>query len=371
MKKVLFVATVVKTHIMEFHIPYLKMFKEKGWETAVAAKNDYEDQYKCKIPYCDKYYNIPFERSPLSIGNLYAYRMLKKIVDMETYNIIHCHTPVGAMIARLAGRKARKKGTRIIYTAHGFHFYKNAPFFNWLVFFPVEWLCSFLTDTLITINEEDYLFAKKHMHAKQVKYVPGVGIDLEKSDKEMVDAPKKRLEMGVPEGKIWVLCVGELTPNKNHENLIKAIADIPQIYLTIAGSGELCSQLLEKINDLGLENRVKLLGYRQDVLALCKAADVFAFPSFREGLSLALMEAMACKKPIVCSKIRGNTDLIHAEGGELFDPFSVDEIKIALNKAIKRDWNEMGKNNAERIKKYSLENVKKEMEEIYNFEENC
>ena len=161
MKKVLFVATVVKTHIMEFHIPYLKMFQDMGWETAVAARNDYEDPADCKIPFCDTYYDIPFERLPWKAANIKAYRELKAIIDREHFDIIHCHTPVGAMIARLAARDARKRGTKVIYTAHGFHFFKGAPVKNWLMFYPVEWLLAPLTDVLVTINKEDYAFAKK------------------------------------------------------------------------------------------------------------------------------------------------------------------------------------------------------------------
>lgn len=130
MKKVLFVATVVKTHIMEFHIPYLKMFQDMGWETAVAARNDYEDPADCKIPFCGTYYDIPFERLPWKAANFRAYRELKAIIDREHFDIIHCHTPVGAMIARLAARDARKRGTKVIYTAHGFHFFKGAPVKN-------------------------------------------------------------------------------------------------------------------------------------------------------------------------------------------------------------------------------------------------
>ena len=168
MKKVLFAATVVKTHIMEFHIPFLRMFQQAGWETAVAARNDYEDPGDCVIPCCDRYYDIPFERSPLKPGNLRAYRDLKRVIDEGKYNLIHCHTPVGALLTRLAALRVRKKGTKVIYTAHGFHFYRGAPILNWLVYFPAEWLCGFFTDVLITINREDYAFAQKHIHAGKV-----------------------------------------------------------------------------------------------------------------------------------------------------------------------------------------------------------
>lgn len=108
MKKVLFVATVVKTHIMEFHIPYLKMFKEMGWETAVAARNDYENPSDCVIPYCDTYYDIPFERNPLKLGNMKAYKRLEKVIDDGGYDIIHCHTPVGAMLTVLPRRRQER-----------------------------------------------------------------------------------------------------------------------------------------------------------------------------------------------------------------------------------------------------------------------
>lgn len=189
MKKVLFVATVVKTHIMEFHIPYLKMFKEMGWETAVAAKNDYEVPEDCVIPYCDTYYNIQFERNPMALGNIKAYKCLKKVIDEGEYDIIHCHTPVGAMMTRLAAKQARKKGTKVLYTAHGFHFFKGASAVNWLVYYPVEKWLSRYTDVLITINKEDYARAQT-FKAGKVCYVPGVGIILKDSPLDMLTEMK-------------------------------------------------------------------------------------------------------------------------------------------------------------------------------------
>ena len=179
MKKVLFVATVVKQHINVFHLPALKLFKDYGWETSVCARNDFDNSDDCKIPYCDNYYDIPFERNPLKIKNISCYREIKKLIEQNQYDIVYCHTPVGGAVARLAARKSRKKGTKVIYMAHGFHFYSGAPIINWLVYYPVEKWLSRYTDILITINKEDYQRGLK-FKAKRIEYVPGVGIDLTK-----------------------------------------------------------------------------------------------------------------------------------------------------------------------------------------------
>ena len=158
-KRVLIIATVVKTHIMQFHIPTLKLFKDMGWETAVAARNDYENPEDCQIPYCDRFYDIPFERSPFMPQNVECYKKLKDVIDQGDYQIIHCHTPVGGVLGRLAARKARKKGTRVLYTAHGFHFYQGAPLKNWLMYYPVEKLCSFFADDIITVSPKNTMIS--------------------------------------------------------------------------------------------------------------------------------------------------------------------------------------------------------------------
>lgn len=315
-KKVLFVATVVKTHMMQFHIPYLKMFQEMGWETAVASKNDYENPEDCQIPYCDAYYDIPFARLPWKRSNIRAYRMLKKIIDEGNYDIIHCHTPVGAMIARLAALSARKKGTKVIYTAHGFHFFKGAPLLNWLLFYPAEWLLAPVTDVLITINKEDYARARKQLRAKRIEYVPGVGIQTEKFRERSIDRKAKRASLGYGDADFLLLTVAEMTPNKNHITILKALAllkergDLGSIHYLICGRGEMWESLEQSARELGIDDHVNFLGYRTDAPELYQASDLFLFVTLREGLSVALMEAMSSGMPIVCAKIRGNTDLI-------------------------------------------------------------
>lgn len=333
MPRVLFVATVVKTHIMEFHIPYLQMFQEAGWETAVAARNDYEDPADCAIPYCDCYYNIPFARNPLHPSNVKAYWKLKKVIDEGGYDIIHCHTPVGGMLGRFAARHTRRRGTRVIYTAHGFHFYHGAPLLNWLVYYSAErWMARY-TDVLITINQEDYARAQ-HFRARQVYYVPGVGIDLTHfappADEDVwrQESMGKRKELGLQPDDYVILSVGEVNKNKNHEVIIRAIGQIKthshkayrHLHYLICGKGPMEPELRKLAHILDVKDHIHFLGYRSDICQICQASDLFVFMSLREGLPVALMEALACGLPVVCSAIRGNQDLVvDGENGILSD----------------------------------------------------
>lgn len=372
MKKVLFVATVVKTHIMEFHIPYLKMFKEMGWETAVAARNDYENPADCVIPYCDIYYNVPFERNPLKPGNLKAYNELKRVIDDGEYDIIHCHTPVGAMLTRLAAKQARKKGTKVFYTAHGFHFYKGAPAINWILYYPVEKWLSRYTDVLITINKEDYERAKT-FKAGKVCYVPGVGIDLKKFNAGYVNKEQKRKEIGVSADDFVLLSVGELIPRKNHEVVIRALSVLKQldklnhIEYVICGRGAYEADLRKLAEGLDVADHVHFLGYRNDISEICNCADLFVFMSHQEGLPVALMEAMACGLPAVCSNIRGNTDLIEDGVTGLLANNTPEEVAQSISK-MKNDTalrNRVASAALQKIKQFDLSSVEDEMSKIY------
>ena len=299
-KKVLFVATVVKTHINTFHLPFLKMFKEYGWEVHVAAKNDFVDE-PCVIPNCDRHFDIDFARSPFSKSNIKAYKQLKQIIETNHYDIIHCHTPVAGVLTRLAARTA--KGTTVIYTAHGFHFYQGAPLINWLVYYPVERVCGKFTDKLITINQEDYHRANSWSlrNNGKIYYVPGIGVDLEEIQNISINKVQKKKEIGISNDVKVLLSVGELNKNKNHEIIIRVLSKLTNknfIYL-ICGNGELKEYLKNLAKELGVSDKVKFLGYRKDVLEIYKIADLFLFPSKREGLPCSLIEAMACGLPCV------------------------------------------------------------------------
>lgn len=363
MGKILFVATIDE-HIRHFHLPFLKWFKENGYEVHVAS-NGME-----QLPNVDCKFNLPFERSPFKANNFLAYKKLKSLLNLHNYKLIHCHTPMGGVVTRLAANKSRKNGTRVIYTAHGFHFYKGAPLKNWALYYPIEYLLSGATDTLVTINKEDYSKARQTFKTKDIKYIPGVGVDLEKFIKDCVKKEAKRTELGIAQDSFCVLSVGELNENKNHEVIIKAIAKLnnPQISYIICGVGESEDKLKKLIKSLNLESQIKLVGYRKDIVEICKISDVFAFPSLREGLPLSLMEAMASGLPTICSRIRGNVDLVNEnKGGFLVEPRDIDgyaeAIKELYNSPILRK--NFSQYNLEYIKAFSFNEVLEDMTNLY------
>ena len=372
-KRVLFTATVVKQHIMTFHTPYLRMFQEMGWETAVAASNDYDDPSELNIPFCDRYIEIPFERIPWKAGNIRAYRQLKALIDEGNFDIIHCHTPVGGLITRLAAASARKKGTKVLYTAHGFHFHKGSSLFSWLAYYPVEWLMAHLTDVLLTMNREDYELAQKQMHAKKVLYVPGVGIDTSRFASHREDRTEKRQELGFSPEDFLILTVAEMTKNKNHATVLNALAllkdkaEFEHMKYLICGQGEQEQALRQQAKDLGIADHVVFLGYRKDVPAVCRCSDLFAFMSYREGLPVALMEAMSCGLPTVCSGARGNTDLVEngVEGRIVENDARVLADTILELYRDPESRSRFGLAATEKVKQFDRKNVHRIMKDIY------
>ena len=360
MKKVLFVATVT-VHINSFHIPYLKMFKEKGYEVHVASFGEE------KIEYCDKHFNIPFARFPLKPQNYRAYKELKKIIEDNNYETIHCHTPVGGVLTRLAARKERKNGTRVIYTAHGFHFFKGAPLLNWLIYYPLEKWLSKYTDCLITINQEDYDMARRKFKAKQIELVHGIGVDESKFDFEMTEGEKHELResLGLKEDDFVLIQIGELNKNKNQIMAINAMRDLvkenSKIHLLLVGRGILENFYKQKINEYNLSNNVHLLGYRKDIPELLNISDVLLSLSYREGLPVNLIEGLMCGLPIICTDCRGNRDIVSgiANGYKVFNERDI-ILNIINNKNIKK------MKNREIIKRYELDTIKESMKKIYD-----
>lgn len=364
--KILYVTTVGAT--MNFFRNFIEELTLAGHTVDIATNDstrkvpDYYKDFGCRV------FSLPCSRSPINKGNWDSVGQIRKLVEEEKYDIVHCHTPIAAACTRLACRKLRKtQGVRVFYTAHGFHFYKGAPLKNWLFYYPIEKICSNFTDILITINKEDYAFAKKNLNAKKTEFVPGVGIDISKIDNVQVDRNAKRQEIGVPQDAVLFTSVGELSVRKNHKLMIEAIAktDNKKIHYVIAGIGAMDSELRSFAEEHKIAHRVHLLGFRKDIAEIYKASDACCLPSFQEGLPVSVMEAMACGLPVICSRIRGNTDLIDSSGGVLFNPNSVDECYQALVDVLNSDMEQLGKVNKERVANYSVDKITLKMKNLY------
>lgn len=365
-KKILFCATI-DIHFFAFHLPYMKWFKAQGWEVHVAASGN------LSLPWCDKKFDIPFSRSPFRKSNFKAYRMLKELIDTNGYDIIHCHTPMGGVLARLAARGARKGGTKVIYTAHGFHFYKGAPLLNWLLYYPAERFLAPLADCIITVNGEDYAFAKKHIRAGRIEYVHGVGVDLSRF---APPAPEVRADLrkeyGILESDFVLIYVAEYNWGKDHAALLEAMkilgSEVPA-RLLLAGHGVLFDEMKSKAEELGIGGKLSFLGQRKDIPRLLAASDAYVCTSLREGLPVSVMEAMACSLPVISTDIRGSRDLItDGINGILIKPGD----SAALAEAIKNLYRDEDRRSAfsraqvEKLLPYRLENVMGEMSGIYS-----
>lgn len=305
------------------------------------------------------YHQVDFSRSPKNVKKVgRSFLQVDTLVSKFDFDFVHCHTPLASAIVRVI---CHRRGVKVIYTAHGFHFYNGAPLKSWMFYYPVEKILSRWTDVLITINKEDYRRAKKKFHAKRTVYVPGVGVDTKKFAPSSLGRKKIRAELGISEERTVLLSVGELNSNKNHEAVIRAINGLNLTYI-IVGQGELAEYLSSLATKMDVD--LHLMGFRSDVSDFYDAADVYVLPSIREGLNVSLMEAMASGLPCFVGKIRGNTDLIDEMGGYFIDPKNILEIRHVISRG-KENCSDMGAYNLKKISKYDARIVNKKISGIY------
>ncbi len=413
-RKVLMTASVASM-IDQFNMQNIRLLQQLGYEVHAACNfregNTCDEQRIRKFQrtlkmmgvYCHQW-DCPRNLRSIAKG-FYAYRQMLRLLESHSFAWIHCHSPIGGALARIA---AHQKKVRVIYTAHGFHFYQGAPMLNWLLFYPVERLLAHWTDVLITVNQEDYRLAKKKLKAQKVFYTPGAGIDTGRFWNENVQNRQQEREVfrkryKMPKDVFVLLSVGELSRNKNHQAVISALAGMTdkEIHYFICGQGKLKKYLLRKAEKNGVAGRVHILGYQENVSEFYRSADLFVLPSRREGLSAALIEAMASGLPCVVSDIRGNRELIgsgqklctgsfdrrlihrrliygsdsscadcdSACGGILFPPMQTERLAEALevfmeNPQLRRD---AGCYNRKRVRKYDVTKVSRRMERIYEY----
>lgn len=372
MKRVLITATV-QSHIAQFHKPLAEMLHAHGFEVHVAGKDNLALKNGLSINWADKVFDVPFARSPKSVDNIRAYRQLKKIIDSGNYSHIHCNTPMGGIVTRLAARNARSCGCEIIYTAHGFHFHKQSSKSAWCIYYPIEQAFARLTNKLITINHEDYILASKHFGCATY-YTHGVGVDAQRYVPVLSEDERLALcrELNIEPNKKVILSVGELLPNKNQKMIIKAMRiireNIPDVFLILAGNGPLKEQLEQHISHFRLEDSIRMIGYSTELEKYQKVASLLAACSYREGLPLNLVEAMLAKNPVVASHNRGHDELVNdGVTGYLVEP---DNYECMANHIIDLLNNEdlrlkFGENARVFALDFSFENVKRELKTVY------
>lgn len=342
MKKVLIVASVV-SFIEWFNKENVDFLRENlGCQVHIACNFDYmeDTDEERTIKYIEKLkndgvilHNIHFARNPLEKDNIEAFKELKKVIDGEKFDLIHCHTPAAAMMTRLASVKSRKNGSTVMYTCHGFHFHNASSKKNWLIYYPIERVLSAFCDYIVTINKEDFNRAKT-FSAKNVRYIPGVGVDINKIKNVIIDKAEYKKSLGIPENSVMLLSIGEMIERKNHEVIIRALGKLKNdnIYYCIAGKGPLENYLRDLSKELGIEKNVMFLGFRKDIPQLCNTADISAFPSRIEGLGLAGIEAMAAGVPLISSNVHGILDyVIDGKTGFACNPEDVDGFAKAID----------------------------------------
>lgn len=370
--KILYTATVL-SHICQFHLPYLQGFQARGIEVHVAARNNLAEKNGLQLRYCDQYFDMPFQRSPKDPRNIEAGKQLKVLLERENYDLILCNTPMGGIVTRLAARKSRKQGTKVVYMAHGFHFYQGASKKNWLVFYPIEKAMARMCDLLITITQEDHGLAKEKFPCK-VAHIHGVGVRAERY--HPASGPERlamRRNEGIGEGDFAILCTGELNKNKDQKTLIAAAAQlrgkIPGLRILLAGNGPLEQELRDQIAAEKLEDTVKLLGYRTDLETVVPAMDLIVSCSHREGLPLNILEAMLCRKSVVASVNRGHKELVEeGKTGYLIQPGDADALaqRIYGLYSDPRLAAAMGDAGYEKAQAYTVASVRSELEAALN-----
>jgi glycosyltransferase EpsD len=372
MVKILYVTTI-SNMVNAFLIPHIKFLIEQGNEVGVAFNPIQEINPELKILGC-QIYHVPFQRDPFKRKNILAYKQLKKIVSEEGYQLVHVHSPVASLITRLACRKL--SGVKVLYTAHGFHFFRGAPRKNWVIYYTLEKLAARWTDVVITMNEEDYFWAKKLKlrNNNQLYKVHGVGLNLNRfKPKKEEEKSKLREEYMYSKEDFLIIYVGELCYRKHQDLLIKAVSkakkNISNLKLLLVGDGNQRDTYKALVHSLGLEKTVEFLGFRHDIDKLMNLSDLTVSTSRQEGLPVNVMEGMASGLPLIVTNCRGNNDLVK-DGVNGF-VIGIDDAEACAN-AIERLYNsqdlrvEFANKNLEIIRAYSLESVIEEMKVIYS-----
>lgn len=337
-RKLLIAATIPET-IEVFLLPYVEHLRGRGWQVDGLARG-ITSSSACSAAF-SSVIDVPWSRQPLDPHNFTVPpRLIRELVTREGYDIVHVHTPVAGFVTRFALRN-RPAGTKVVYTAHGFHFYQGGPVVQNLLFRSLEWLAGHWTDGLIVINSEDESAARKAglVREGRLHYQPGIGVDTAQFSgrgHHAADVAGLRAELSLPQEARLVTMIAEFIPRKRHVDVIEALAqlDDPAVHLLLAGAGPLRSEIEALAEAAGVGGRTHFLGYRSDIPVILAASDVLLLPSLQEGLPRSVLEAMSMGVPVIASRIRGVTDLLDGGAGILVPVKSPGAIAQALRSAL-------------------------------------
>lgn len=355
-------------HIKNFHIPYLKYFKENGFEVHLLSHGH------MSFPYVDVKYDIPFKKSILSAKNIQAISEVKNILRQNQYDIISIHTALAGAIVRPAVLLSEKRSTRVIYTSHGYFFWNGGPFVNWLKYLIPEKVCSIVTDSIMAMNQEDFDLARKYKLCKgDVELIPGMGVDLNRFKPCGLDrAQNLRQNFRINNDDFLAVYPAEMSKRKNHKELLKAFAmfleKVPKGRLLLPGEGQLMEENIALADKLNILERVIFPRYVDNMEEIYTMCDIAVSSAVSEGLPLNIIEAMACGLPVVASRIRGHSDLIEDKiNGYLYTLGDSKSLLWALEECYraKETFKNISIRNILKAEKYSLEKAKIKICNIY------
>lgn len=373
MPKLLIASTVAAAH-RAFFLPFARHFRALGWRVdGIAAGISCVPE--CRQAY-DRIFEIHWSRNPLDWRNLgRAASNLRGIVETEGYDIVHVHTPVAAFVTRYALRPLRRSNrTRVIYTAHGFHFHRGGHPIKNALFFSLERIAREWMDCLVVINREDESAALQRLYLppERVVYMPGIGVDLRTFNPDSISPQKIRdvtEELRLSGDSKVFLMVAAFDPGKRHCDVVGALRLLRRkdIVLCFAGEGPTQRKTIDLVKGAGLAEQVRFLGFREDISVLMRIATATVLPSEREGLPRAVLESLAMGVPVIGTDIRGVRDLLQ-EGGGILVPVG-DIRRLAEAVAFLADNSQevcrIGKLGRQLVQKYSLDHILRLHEELY------
>lgn len=301
-KRVLFTASTF-SHIVNFHLPYLRAFRALGWEVHVACGGS-----PVPLPEADRVIALPLEKKMTSPANFRAQAQLRQLMRQTRYDLITTHTSLAAFFTRRAAAGVHPRPP-VVNVAHGYLFTKDTPPLKRIVLQWAERLTAGQTDLLLTMNRWDDDFARTYHLGREIACIPGIGIDF-----SALDAPSSRelrATYGFAPKDFVMVYAAEFSARKNQALLIRSLCRLPErVKLLLPGRGALLESCQALAQSLGVAHRVVFPGQVSPMAPLYRIADAAVTASRSEGLPFNVMEAMYAGLPVIASSVKGHTDLL-------------------------------------------------------------